>query len=146
MHPVAVSNQAATLRFFHPTGALNHGQASAFASLVPQATEYSVPAMRLDEEIDHVPDVIKMDVEGAELTALQGAEKLLRAEKPPTIVIEHNHESSAAAGYKPSDIFRLLKSIQPRYRIFWIGWRLSEITSPERLDAISRQGNILVRP
>jgi FkbM family methyltransferase len=145
VHPLAVSNETKELTFFHPQGALNHGQASAYASLVPGGSEYHVQAVRLDEAIDRAPDLIKIDVEGAELSAIQGAEKLLRAPNPPALIIEHNHESAAAAGYPPSEIYRALKTIQPRYRIYWIGWRTKEIPTPEDLDAIARQGNILVK-
>ena len=48
-----------------------------------------VKAITLDEaaQLYGVPDVIKMDIEGAELRALQGAQRLLR-EHRPTIIIE----------------------------------------------------------
>jgi FkbM family methyltransferase len=52
-----------------------------------------VPAVRMDSLIDRgerVPDVIKIDVEGAELLALQGGRKLL-TEKKPLLFIEVHH-------------------------------------------------------
>jgi FkbM family methyltransferase len=145
VHALAADTQSKSLTFHQPTGELNHGQASVFASLVPQGETITVQAGRLDETVDHVPDVIKVDVEGAELIALQGAEKFLQSAKAPALIIEHNHESAAAAGYRPSDLFRYLQKVQPRYKFFWIGWRLRPIASAEALDAITRQGNVLVK-
>lgn len=145
IHPFAVGAQSKPVTFYEPGGELNHGQASIFASIVPQGNEVTVQSARIDEAIDRVPDLIKVDVEGAELIALQGAEKLLRADRPPALIIEHNHESSAAAGYRSSELFSYLKRMQPRYQFFWIGWRLRPIATGEQLHAIQRQGNILVQ-
>lgn len=144
VHALAAGNQSKSITFYQPTGELNHGQASTFASLVPGGESVTVESARLDEVVDRVPDLIKVDVEGAELTALQGAEKFLRAQRPPALIIEHNHESSLAAGYRPADLLRYLQATQPRYRCFWIGWKLRSIGSAEELDAIRRQGNILL--
>jgi FkbM family methyltransferase len=145
VHALAANTENKPLTFHQPTGELNHGQASVFAALVPQGQTVTVQAARIDQTVDRVPDVIKVDVEGAELLALQGAETLLQSPKPPALIIEHNHESAQAAGYRPSDLFRYLQKAQPRYQFFWIGWRLRPIKSAAALDAISRQGNILVR-
>jgi FkbM family methyltransferase len=144
VHPLALAEEQQELEFFHPTGELNHGQASRYANLVPQGKSFRVTAARLDEVVQNVPDLIKLDVEGAELSALCGAEKLLRSAHPPALIIEHNHESAQAAGYRPSELFAYLTGVQPRYRLFWIAWRLKPIVSPAALDAIRRQGNLLV--
>jgi FkbM family methyltransferase len=144
VHALAADTENKSLAFHQPTGELNHGQASVFASLVPQGKSVVVQAARIDQTIDRVPDVIKVDVEGAELNALQGAEKFLQSANPPALIIEHNHESSAAAGYRPSDLFRYLRKVQPNYQFAWIGWRLRPIADGEAMDAIDRQGNILV--
>jgi hypothetical protein len=52
-----------------------------------------VPAVRMDSLIDRgerAPDVIKIDVEGAELLVLRGGRKLL-VEKKPLLLIEVHH-------------------------------------------------------
>jgi Methyltransferase FkbM domain len=107
---------------------------------------HTVPTARLDDLRDHPPDLVKMDIEGAELAALRGMTRLLQSPRPPMLIIEHNPESAAAAGYKSGDLLRQLQSCQPAYRAHWVGWRLPELPDPAEIDAIPRQGNILYRP
>jgi FkbM family methyltransferase len=145
VHPLAVSSEPGEIAFYHPTGPENHGQASGYEQLVVGGQRSIVRAVRLDDVCDRVPDLIKIDIEGAELAALRGASRLIRSERPPALIIEHNPQTAQAAGYRPSDLFRYLKTEQPAYRIYWIGWRVREIVTPETLDAITRQGNLLIR-
>jgi len=145
IHAQALADRPGELTLYHPTGGeTNHGMASFYATLVPTSQPYQVAVVRLDEQLDGIPDLIKLDVEGAELAAVEGMEKLLGAPRPPKLIIEHNPSSCAAAGYKPSDLYRKLKSLQPNYTISWIGRRLQPISTPEDLDHMSRQGNLLV--
>jgi hypothetical protein len=85
-----------------------------------------------------------MDIEGAELSAIRGMTKLLRSERPPKLIIEHNHDTTRAAGHTMGDIFKALKVAQPRYRVYWIGMRLREVGTAAALQGMRRQGNILV--
>lgn len=55
-------------------------------------------------------DFIKLDVEGAELLALQGAKAILESVNPPTILYESVLENSISFKYKPSDIKQFLAS------------------------------------
>ena len=145
IHPIAASSKRGQVQLIHPEAAgTNHGMASFYKSLTGEGTTYTVPTARLDDLLEGSPDVIKIDVEGAELAVIEGTEKLLRSSHPPKLIIEHNHASCAAAGYRPGDIFTTLLKFQPAYRVSWIGWRLRSIESPDELNAISRQGNILV--
>jgi FkbM family methyltransferase len=146
VHPVAASAQAGEVKITHPesTGS-NHGMASMYKSLTGEGETFTVPTVRLDEMFDEVPNMIKIDVEGAELQVLEGLAKLLRAEHPPTLIIEHNWTSCIAAGYRPSNLFLKLKEIQPNYEFAWISWPLMwPIRTAEALDSIKRQGNIVV--
>jgi FkbM family methyltransferase len=144
VHGVAASDSAGSVKLYHPTGdARNHGEASMIAGLAGEGAEaYTVPTVRLDELIDRVPDVVKMDVEGAELLAIRGMTRLLGAERPPALVVEHNPESGAAAGYRGGDLLRAIRDANGRYRAQWVGWRMREM-SAEEIDAMGRQGNIL---
>jgi len=146
VHELAASSQAGEVQMTHPQAAgTNHGMASMYKSLVGEGETYSVSTVRLDDYLQGAPNLIKIDVEGAELQVIEGLEKLLRVPDPPALIIEHNPTSCAAAGYRPSDLFRKLRDIQQDYVISWIGWPLlSQIRSPEELDSISRQGNLLV--
>jgi FkbM family methyltransferase len=55
------------------------------------------------------PDVIKIDVEGAELGVLQGARRLLASERPPVIVFEFTDWAEARIpGQQPGDALAFL--------------------------------------
>lgn len=84
-------------------------------------------------------DFIKMDIEGAELNALQGASKVIQKCRP-TLMVEINESSYRSAGYKIEDIQNLLKS-----------WNYSAY-SIERRGKLKRQdqlplfGNVIFQP
>jgi FkbM family methyltransferase len=145
VHPVAVGAEKKQLILYHPTGGMNHGQASGFADLVPGGQPFEVAADRLDTVVPGVPDLVKFDVEGAEFDAIRGAENYWNSANPPAVIVEHNPESSAAAGFKASDLIRWITGIQPRYQVSWIDWRLVPIADPAELDRQPRQGNLLLR-
>jgi FkbM family methyltransferase len=64
---------------------------------------------RLDEVLpeNQRVDVMKVDVEGAELAVLNGAEKTIQREKP-SIIFEANAETCEAAGYSVETLFEWL--------------------------------------
>jgi FkbM family methyltransferase len=73
-----------------------------------------VQTIRLDDyiaekKIDHV-DFIKMDIEGAELLALKGAERLLR-DHAPTILLEMADINTDGFGYKAVEIWDFLTAL-----------------------------------
>jgi FkbM family methyltransferase len=74
------------------------------------------------EELDaalpagYVPDLIKIDVEGAEQQVLEGAMRTIRSYKP-IVIFEHGRGSAEYYGTGPSDIFELLSG-QAGMRIF----------------------------
>lgn len=146
VHRVGVSSKPGSFDFYHPStsGKINHGSASLFASLVEDGEKFTIETVRMDQHLDGVPNLIKMDIEGAEYDAIEGMSKILASSKPPHMIIEHNLESIAASGHKAGDVFSLLRQIQPRYKIYWIGWRLQQIPSVAALESITRQGNLLV--
>jgi FkbM family methyltransferase len=146
VHSVAVSDVAGEATLYHPTeGGRNHGEASLFRPADGAAAAYTVPTARLDEVVTDSPRLIKMDVEGAELAAIRGMTRLLKADTPPMLVVEHNPESAAAAGHRAGDLLRALREARPAYCAYWAGWRLREMRTPEEIDAFARQGNILYR-
>ncbi|WP_194973140.1 FkbM family methyltransferase [Aquiflexum lacus] len=65
-------------------------------------------------------DLIKIDVEGAELQVLKGALDTLRKHKP-YLMIEINREACLAGGYEPEEIFELLRPMG--YTFEKIGFR-----------------------
>src|SRR5262249_13394872 len=67
----------------------------------------------------HQPDVIKIDVEGAELGVLRGAARLLASERPPVIVFEFADWAEARIpGQRPGDAQAFL--IASGYRLFYL--------------------------
>jgi FkbM family methyltransferase len=145
IHPIAASSQSGEIELIHPQAAgANHGMASFYKSLTGEGQTFTVPTGRLDDALDGVPDLIKIDVEGSELYVIEGMQKILSSASPPKLIIEHNPISCAAAGYRPGDIFKKLHDFQARYRVYWIGWRLKQIQSADELNSISRQGNLLI--
>jgi FkbM family methyltransferase len=146
VHEVALSDRAGEATLYHPTGVgQNHGEASLFAAPGAEANNYTVRTARLDEEIQTPPRLIKMDIEGAELAAIKGMTRLLSSGQPPQLIVEHNPHSAETAGHKAGDLLRALRESQPRYRAHWIGWGLREIPTPEDIDRVAREGNILYR-
>src|SRR5258706_454135 len=84
IHPIAASSQAGEVELTHPQSAgTNHGMASIYKSLTGEGTTYRVPTARLDEMIEGTPDLIKIDVEGAELSVIEGMERILRSTNHP---------------------------------------------------------------
>jgi FkbM family methyltransferase len=76
----------------------------------------AVEVSTLDAEIgDVVPNVVKIDVEGAELAVLEGGISVLR-EARPLIVFEHVAEASALYGAAPEAPWELLSELD--YEIF----------------------------
>jgi len=70
-----------------------------------------VPSLSLDGSGLPVPDVIKMDVEGAESAVLKGAQRVLREIRPVVFVALHGQEQREAcvatlrdAGYDICDL------------------------------------------
>jgi FkbM family methyltransferase len=80
-----------------------------------------VPTRRLDDycrERGCWPDLMKIDVEGAELLVLQGAKELLAAPpgRAPCLVLEYGADNYSRFGYDFHDIVSVLG--QAGYRIF----------------------------
>lgn len=81
----------------------------------------------------HKIDLIKIDIEGAELACLQGAKQTLKKFKPK-IIIEIQDFSAERAGYKAIDIIDLLSDLS--YEFFRIekAGKLIPITRADLLD------------
>jgi FkbM family methyltransferase len=105
LNEIAVSNESGTLTLFLPDVAINTG----WASIVPsdrRHKELRVTAIALDDYVGQAgvrsPDVIKIDIEGAEPKALAGMGALIQSEGAPDIAVEINsyllHRSGLDSG------------------------------------------------
>ena len=74
----------------------------------PDHVGNKIEAVTLDSLVERTPRLIKLDIEGAEFEALQGANETL-ARHPLFIVAEINSESEARTGHSPEQLRRLMK-------------------------------------
>lgn len=76
-----------------------------------EAESEEVEVARLDDVVDRLqlppPDVLKMDIEGAELFALRGGEATIRSAMP-VVLVEYSVDNTSNAGYDRSEIADLL--------------------------------------
>jgi FkbM family methyltransferase len=91
---------------------LGHGRDSGSSSLNQphdyQGKRLVVPGMRLDSYLEShgipVIDCIKLDIEGCELAAVRGCERILASANPPIIVFEYHPEVALRAAWTMADI------------------------------------------
>ena len=81
------------------------------ASKIEQNGEEKIETMILDNIIDNKIDFIKLDIEGAEIEALEGAFKTIKKNKPTMAVCVYHNQSDFIT------IPKILKAIHPGYKI-----------------------------
>ncbi len=86
-------------------------------------------------------DFMKLDVEGAELSVLKGALETLKRMENLKVVFEVNDDTSAAFGYVPSDIIKLLKSVG--YKKFSMISKQGELIQLQDLSNLTNGANIV---
>ena len=124
VHACAVGNTTGNVSFFVMPAA------TGYSSLIQSqnSVEIVVPLRRLDDLIEERVDIVKIDVEGAELGVLQGAERTVR-ESRPVIMFESSHEEKL---YSKDAMFS------------WLSDRDYQILAPDRMahdgPAITREG------
>jgi FkbM family methyltransferase len=92
----AVTNLTGDVRFYPSAEATNQGISSIIEGQAPHGErrderQVLVPAIRLDDVVDHLPrqiDLVKLDIEGAERAACEGGERLLSASDAPLVFFE----------------------------------------------------------
>ncbi len=151
IEPVAVADKPGRLCLYSPSGAFEDGtihdglptlyvQAGAAASSSTEVAVTTLDAWQLERSPVRV-DVIKMDIEGAELPALQGGLGLIQRFRP-VLIIELNAATSRAAGYTILDLVTWLH--EQDYDIFQIE---DDGALPHlNLDRLALFQNILASP
>lgn len=130
---IALSDQRATTNFYVPeTGREALGslrQNKRFdVSAVSSVEMFTLDEVLATHGIAHV-DLLKIDVEGAELPVLKGAIQLLSSEKPPVIVFEANEINTEPFEYCVFDLLSYLSSL---------GFRLRQLDTE---DWVASRGN-----
>lgn len=110
-YPYAASS-ALGFADLHLSWPASTGSHSIVYSPIRDAVTTRVVTVALDDFLDpsFEPDVIKMDIEGAELLALAGMTRLLGLRRLKTMFIESNAEVLRAAGRRPEDLASFLKA------------------------------------
>jgi FkbM family methyltransferase len=131
VHPynLAVSNHTGQMHFVPPSDEVTHyASYLRYCSIVGYLTQNAMPGSievattTLDEHAENTGvnrlDFIKIDVEGAEVAALLGAQKTLQRFRPK-IAIEYNRETARRAGTSMEELDNLLDSIGYDRFNFW---------------------------
>lgn len=120
--PFALGEEAGAANL-HLFEGLVHGHASMSALGRSDFVEHETSVQVLDqllEDEERAPALIKLDVEGAELSVLRGARRCLDADDAPIWMIEVNAETAAAFGYRPADLLAELEAVRD-HQIFRVG-------------------------
>ncbi len=124
----------------------NHGLGSLYGGDNGEAPLQRIHMTTLDawladrSDIQHI-DVIKIDIEGAELACLRGARNCLLRFRPK-IIVEIQDFSAARAGYRPTDILDFLSDLDYDFHNIGKGGALTPLT-PATLSDFQ---NVLCRP
>ena len=101
-------------------------------------SESAIPIVSLDEALAaHIGQVafVKIDVEGFEPFVLNGAEKLLRSENPPVVMIEFSPEALERQPIEISEFLDNIRSLGAEMTLP-INGKLEVVTSPP-LDVVT---------
>lgn len=111
--PKALGDSTGTARFF------SRADESSLYEPGGDADPIEVDVIRADELIQEPVDVVKLDIEGAELAALRGMEGFLTGARPPrALFLECNPALLERAGSSPEELIAWLEA--RAYRVEWI--------------------------
>lgn len=123
----------------------HHGLGSLFGAATGQPPLQRIPVTTLDAWLAKHPmeriDLIKIDIEGAELPCLMGAEQILRRFKP-VLIVEIQDTTATTAGYRAKDILAFLSGLDYTFETIHHGGRLTALN----VDNIEEFQNVLCTP
>ncbi|PKO33490.1 MAG: FkbM family methyltransferase [Betaproteobacteria bacterium HGW-Betaproteobacteria-7] len=142
-HQLALSNQEKTVEFFHTpscSGATSLALAGQPTTVAP-LEKVSAISTTLDTfcaQHGLAPQLIKCDVEGAELMVIQGGERTISVHKP-VILVELLRKWSEKFGYHPNDVIALLG--KHGYRAFKL--RADGLAPSPNIDEETQETNFI---
>ena len=107
---IAIGEHRGTSDFFL-AGADGRGRPERPNPELPRTTRIEVPVLTLDEFLAHhngVPRCVVMDIEGWEIGALLGAERLLQLEPQPVLIVELHPNAWSWSGHSRHQLEQLL--------------------------------------
>lgn len=123
----------------------NHGLASLYGNYTRNRPLQFIDITTLDSHLAQHPtdrvDLIKVDIEGAELPFLRGAEHTLRTHRP-RLIIEVQDETASAAGYSASDVLDYLSGFGYRFHRIGRSGKLIPLTA----STLSKYQDVLCTP
>jgi FkbM family methyltransferase len=146
IEPCAIGSEHGSADFFVVDGACDWGNSL-------RAPAVSEPTHKLGVEVRSIDDVllelgifkvdfIKLDIEGAELSALQGAVRLLRRPSRPAILAEVQDLRTQSWGYQSRSIVEFLASMDYR----WFALAPDSSLQPVSNDLDSFDENMVALP
>jgi FkbM family methyltransferase len=122
--PAAVVDQAGPVHFLvHPSTSMGKAVGSAGREKMEEyLKEIEVPGLALDGYVfedglrsHRPPDAIKMDIEGGEVLAIKGVERILQEVRPLLLVELHGHEAARAVWESLARHHYTVHRMQPGY-------------------------------
>jgi FkbM family methyltransferase len=113
VEPICISDRIGTVRFYvSKDHSWNATMVEAFARTHAEDIEVEVGSSTLDESVKRLPppDVLKIDVEGAEPLVIAGGLEFLAARRP-ALVAEYNVRSLGDAGMSPDRYLNLFREL-----------------------------------
>jgi len=136
----AVVDQAGTVRFLvHPSTSMGKAVGSAGREKMEDyLKEIEVPGLALDDYAfgpgQRPPQAIKMDIEGGEVLAIKGMERILQEVRPLLLVELHGHEAARAVWESLARHNYTVHRMQPGYpqvnSVDQLDWKAYIIAKP----------------
>lgn len=147
MHQAAVSRKPGTMPLFLGTTSGHHSLHPLDDSAFSVAEPIDVPVVRIDDVIDGRPvDLVKIDVEGAELDAIAGAESTIQNNPDIAVIVEFGISHLRRTGITTATWLKAFEDFGLRYEAIdpttggLLDW------SPEQLETVESVNLLFARP
>lgn len=147
MHQSAVSNEPGIMPLFLGITSGHHSLHPLDDSPIPLAEPIDVPVVRIDDVISGRPvDLLKIDVEGAELDTIAGAESTIHSNPDIAIIVEFGISHLRRTGITTATWLKAFEDFGLQYEAIdpatggLLDW------SPEQLEAVESINLFFARP